>query len=147
MDVEFQDKDKSIQDGVRNVFTDANANELKNAVNSKQDKLSYTPVPDTRTVNGKPLTENVTITKGEIGLANAIVFCGTWNLSGNSLPNVGGTGSGGSIEKGNEFFSPTASTSLLGRDGGIIPANVLLRAMINNPGQDISNWLVIYTQA
>jgi hypothetical protein len=40
MNVTFLDKDKNIVDGVRNVFRDVDANELKNAVNSKQDAAS-----------------------------------------------------------------------------------------------------------
>lgn len=145
--VTFENKNKGVQDGIRNVLTDANVNEMKAAINSKQDSLSYTPVPETRTINGKQLNSNININKSDIGLGNAIIDCGQWNLATNQLPDSGGSGEGGAIEKGNEFYSPTASTTLLGRDGGIIPANVFLRAMTNNPGQDILKWAVIYTQA
>lgn len=40
--VTFLDKNKNIQDGTRNIFRDVDANELKSAVNTKQDKIEPT---------------------------------------------------------------------------------------------------------
>lgn len=39
---------------------------------SKQASLGFTPVPDTRTVNGHALSSDVTITKSDIGLGNVV---------------------------------------------------------------------------
>ena len=38
--------------------------------NAKQAALGFTPVPDTRTVAGKPLTSDVSLVKGDVGLGN-----------------------------------------------------------------------------
>lgn len=38
--------------------------------NAKQNALGYVPVPETRTVNGFPLTTNITINKSDVGLGN-----------------------------------------------------------------------------
>lgn len=52
--------------------------------NSKQDALGYTPVPDSRTVNGHALTSNVTVTKGDVGLGNVEdTALSTWAGSNN----------------------------------------------------------------
>lgn len=37
---------------------------------AKQDALGFTPVPNTRTINGQPLSGNVTITATDVGLGN-----------------------------------------------------------------------------
>lgn len=42
----------------------------KNTWSGKQDALGFTPVPDTRTVNGHALSSNVTVTKSDINLSN-----------------------------------------------------------------------------
>lgn len=52
--------------------------------NSKQDALGYTPVPDTRTVNGHALSSDVTVTKGDVGLGNVEnTALSTWAGSNN----------------------------------------------------------------
>lgn len=38
--------------------------------NSKQAALGFTPVPDTRTISGKPLNGDITLLKGDVGLGN-----------------------------------------------------------------------------
>lgn len=38
--------------------------------NGKQSALGYVPVPETRTINSLPLSSNITLTKGNIGLGN-----------------------------------------------------------------------------
>lgn len=43
---------------------------VKTALASKQDSLGYTPVPNTRTINGHQLGADVTVSKGEVGLGN-----------------------------------------------------------------------------
>lgn len=59
---------------------------------------------------------------------------GNWDGSTNILPN-------GIVKKGYLYFNTTNSTSLLGPDGGIIPAGTVIVAKIDNPGQTIANWL------
>ncbi|MDQ3112443.1 MAG: hypothetical protein M3R17_21380 [Bacteroidota bacterium] len=43
---------------------------VQTQLNAKQNALGYVPVPDTRTVNGHPLTANVTVSKTDLGLNN-----------------------------------------------------------------------------
>lgn len=43
---------------------------LQTALDGKQNVLGFTPVPDTRTINGAPLSANITLTKTDIGLSN-----------------------------------------------------------------------------
>jgi len=45
-------------------------NVVKDAVDAKQDALGYTPVPNTRTVNGYDLSSDVTVSKSDVGLGN-----------------------------------------------------------------------------
>lgn len=42
---------------------------LQAALDGKQNVLGFTPVPDTRTINGAPLSANIVISKGDIGLS------------------------------------------------------------------------------
>jgi hypothetical protein len=42
--------------------------------NAKQDGFGYVPVPDSRKVNGHPLTTDVTVTKSDLGLGNVTNF-------------------------------------------------------------------------
>jgi hypothetical protein len=42
----------------------------KSTWNGKQDSLGYTPVPNTRTINGYELTNNISLEKNDIGLSN-----------------------------------------------------------------------------
>lgn len=56
---------------------DANFQTLVNAdttlqtnIDLKQDELGFTPVPDTRTVNGNALTSDITLDKSDLGLSN-----------------------------------------------------------------------------
>lgn len=43
----------------------------KSTWDAKQNALGFTPVPDTRTVNGHALTSDVTVSKSDVGLSNA----------------------------------------------------------------------------
>lgn len=43
---------------------------LQAALDSKQAALGFTPVPDTRTINGEALTSDITLDKTDIGLGN-----------------------------------------------------------------------------
>lgn len=44
--------------------------ELTSGLATKQDSLGFTPVPNTRTVNGHALSADVTVTKSDVGLGN-----------------------------------------------------------------------------
>jgi hypothetical protein len=48
----------------------SNQADLQAALNAKQNSLGYTPVPDTRTVNGHALSADVTVTAADVGLGN-----------------------------------------------------------------------------
>lgn len=43
---------------------------VKDSLNAKQNTLAFTPVPDSRTVNGYALTADVTVTKSDVSLGN-----------------------------------------------------------------------------
>lgn len=58
---------------------------------------------------------------------------GNWDGSTNLFPT-------GTILKGYLYFNTTNSTSLLGPDGGIIPAGTVIVAKIDDPGQTVANW-------
>lgn len=56
---------------------DANFQTLVNAdstlqtnIDAKENALGFTPVPDTRTINGHDLTADVTVSKSDVGLSN-----------------------------------------------------------------------------
>lgn len=84
----------------------------------------------------------------EVGVAEGtVIFIGNCDLSTNEFPEEGGTGAGGVIAKGNQFYNTAPSTTLLGRDGGPIGADVLIQALDHEPGQDETKWAVIITQA
>lgn len=57
---------KITQDATHRFATDAE----KAIWNAKQDALGFTPVPNTRTVNGKALSGNISITSSDVGLGN-----------------------------------------------------------------------------
>jgi hypothetical protein len=46
----------------------SNQTDLEDALNSKQNALGFTPVPNTTQVNGQALTGNVTLSNSDIGL-------------------------------------------------------------------------------
>src|ERR1044072_9258260 len=50
--------------------TISDQSDLQTVLDSKQGTLGYTPVPDTRTVNGHALSGNVTVTKSDVGLGS-----------------------------------------------------------------------------
>ncbi len=54
------------EDSTHRLVTDTE----KSTWNGKQDALGFTPVPDTRQVNGHALSSDVTVTKGDVGLSN-----------------------------------------------------------------------------
>lgn len=43
---------------------------LQSNIDAKENALGFTPVPDTRTINGNPLTANITLSKSDLGLSN-----------------------------------------------------------------------------
>lgn len=85
MDVTYADKDKEQTDGVRNAWRDVDANEVKTAVNSKQDAPPSGKYP--------------------------VVDCGDYNASTVQFPTGGGTGPSGALVVGNEFTIITGSVN------------------------------------
>jgi hypothetical protein len=111
MQVTFEDKDHNNKDGLHNKFRDIDANELKNAVNSKLDA----PI----IVGQRP-----------------IILCVAFDASAGLFPTTGGTGVGGAVQKGNVF--PITGTGNLA--GESIPAIFSAMALTDAPGQDVTKW-------
>ena len=82
--------------------------------NAKQDALGYTPVPNTRTVNGHALTADVTLTKADLGLGNVentalSTWAGSGNITGVGALVSGSIGTGfGSINIGSNTLTSGA---------------------------------------
>jgi hypothetical protein len=72
------------------------------------------------------------------GTEGAWIVKGNWDGSTNAFPT-------GTIKKGYQYFNTANTTSLLGPDGGIIPAGTIIVAKIDDPGQSISNWYFVVT--
>jgi hypothetical protein len=64
---------------------------------------------------------------------------GGYDASSNTYPATGGSGSGGAIEQGNTFEVTVASTT-----PGLFPLGSTLRALVDTPGQTVSNWRITY---
>ena len=82
------------------------------------------------------------------GTKYAVIYCGEWDLSSNTVPTTGGTGAGGSIMKGNEFRVAVSSTTLEGPDGSPIVKGYMARALVDAPGTDLTDetkWLIYST--
>ena len=68
----------------------------------------------------------------------ALVFCGNADLSTDLFPTTGGTGTAGAIKMGNVF-----RVSVAGEPGGyFIDVNYEIRALVDTPGQTLSNWWI-----
>lgn len=64
---------------------------------------------------------------------------GSWDASGNTFPNAGGSGAGGAIKKGDLWF-----ISVGGNLGGeVVTIGDSVRALTDNPGQIAANWNII----
>jgi len=98
----------------------------------------------TITENGTPVTVTITGGGAEVA-AGTFVFCGFWDLSGNTVPTTGGTGAGGAIEAGNFFRVAVSSTSLYGPDGSLIVKGYAALALVDTPGTDLTDetkWII-----
>ncbi len=115
--ISYADKDKNVKDGVKNKFRDIDANEIKNAVNSKADAATVA--------------------------AAANPFRGTFNMTAGVYPTVGGTGPSGAVQKGNVFDAIlTDPDTPVTVDGKVITHGAEMRAMIDTPGQISANWRI-----
>lgn len=85
MNITYTDKDKEQTDGIRNAWRDVDANEVKTAVNSKQDAPT--------------------------GGKKVVIHCGDYNASSIQFPSAGGSGTSGALEIGNEFDIITGSVN------------------------------------
>jgi hypothetical protein len=61
---------KLLKDGGADISSLATDADLTSGLATKEDSLGFTPVPDTRTVNGHALSADVTVTKSDVGLGN-----------------------------------------------------------------------------
>lgn len=84
--ITYPDKDKSNVDGIHNRWTDANANEVKNVVNSKLDAPPAGKRP--------------------------VVRCGDYDATTVQFPSSGGTGIAGAVELGNKWRIITGSVDV-----------------------------------
>lgn len=65
-------------------------------------------------------------------------FRGPYNASTNLYPGAGlGSGSGGAIRAGDEWSMSVSDTTM---DGGPWPVGTIMKALVNVPGQTITNW-------
>ena len=97
-------------------------------------------------------TERIVVIKGGIAYTlpasllvsppanGTVVYRSAISLASNLFPTTGGTGTSGAIKKGNSFKVTTASTTLLGPDGGIIQVGTMIMALVDTPGQTVANW-------
>jgi hypothetical protein len=69
-----------------------------------------------------------------------VIDCGFANLSDNLFPETGGTGDSGSIKRGNQF--EVSDDGIISEV--LIPARSTIRSLIDNPGQDIDSWRIIF---
>jgi len=67
---------------------------------------------------------------------------GEWNGSTNLFPTVGALGD--SVKKGYTWDNTANTTTLLGIDGGPIPAGATIMAKVDSPGQILTNWRIFY---
>jgi hypothetical protein len=73
-----------------------------------------------------------------------MIFQGDWDGSTNLVPTAGITQA--TIRKGYFWNNTANTTTLLGPDGGIIPAGYMLMALVNSPGADpadTTKWRII----
>lgn len=68
-DVAFTPNGDIVSTNVQDAIVEVR-NETDTKLNTKQNLIGFTPVPDTRTINGIALTADVTLTKAQIGLSN-----------------------------------------------------------------------------
>jgi len=85
------------------------------------------------------LTSKATQTAIALAITGSEDLRGGYNASSNTFPTTGGTGTGGAINAGNYWYVTVAGT--LG--GESVPIGSSIRALVNNPGQSSSNWLII----
>ena len=78
---------------------------------------------------------------GTSGTPVPYVFCGNANLSTDLFPTTGGTGSSGAIKKGNSF-RVSVGTTASGISGTIIDPNSEIIALVDTPGQTLTNWWI-----
>ena len=84
------------------------------------------------------LTSKATQTAIALAITGSEDLRGGYNASSNTFPTTGGTGTGGAINAGNYWYVTVAGT--LG--GESVPIGSSIRALVNNPGQSSSNWLI-----
>lgn len=93
-DVDASNPANITQDATHRFATDAE----KATWSGKQDALGFTPVPNTRTVNGHALNADVTVTKGDVGLG--------------SVPNVDATNPANITQDATHRFATDAEKTL-----------------------------------
>ena len=79
-------------------------------------------------------------------LYGSVIYCGDWDLSLDVVPQTGGTGASGAINKGNLFYINVGAVNLTGPDGGKILKGYLAMARIDVPGIDLSDrtkWILL----
>lgn len=138
-------------------------NKLKSIVqfaNGLANALSAAKVDKTTTVNGLPLSGNITLNKSHLGLSNVnntsdsakpvsiataaaiaaaqlgvVHLAGGYNAATGTFPTAG-TGNSGSVRAGDTFRITNGGTI----SGVVYSINDELMALVDNPGQNIANW-------
>ncbi|MFO0447649.1 MAG: hypothetical protein ACK52I_02975 [Pseudomonadota bacterium] len=91
---------------------------------------------------GNKVTITVTGGGGGAAAAGTWVDQGVWNGATNLFPVLGALGD--PVKKGYTWENSNDTTTLLWIDGGIIPKGATIRALVDAPGQTITNWRVNY---
>lgn len=74
-----------------------------------------------------------------VTLGTGLVMCGNADLSSDLFPTTGGTGTSGAIKSGNVFRVSVGGSP---GGGGYIDPNAEIRALVDTPGQTLSNWWI-----
>ena len=74
---------------------------------------------------------------GLIGTTGRLVrSCGLWDASTGLFPIVGGTGTAGVVEEGNQFITSVGGTIA----GEYYAPKTIIQALADNPLQDLTKW-------
>ena len=85
------------------------------------------------------LTSKATQTAIALAITGSESLRGGYDASSNVFPSTGGTGTSGAINAGDYWYITVVGT--LG--GEFVPVGSSVTALVNNPGQTASNWLII----
>lgn len=109
----------------------------------------FTELPDADTLTG---TEVIAVVQGGTSkktTAAAVAFSnghwrGAYDLSVDAYPSSGGSGTGGAIQSGDEWYvSVSGELDVTGLGVITINTGAIIKALVNTPGTTPANWRVI----